>query len=471
MAMTDRPNQRAASRRRTNAIIGAVFLLVVGGVVTVLIVLRNQARRTVACEMFYDGTPQLENGLPIYYQKSPVGEVTDVAKRPVERLQVIAYRPIRAERRGVATLGAGEHAQLLIRMADGTGRPDTLRIRYAGDTVFLDVGGRELARILTGTALDPLWRLIPAQQHGKTIAVNSLPLGWLDADENARRTGYGLREGQTIGIGDVALIWHAPGLFTRVRGEVNIADLIADGDTLTAPLVGAQASLATGMTISRPGITLTLAPVDTHGDLFVLGPGERRVAELVPDRSTDIAATIDEIGSYLTSSRRAYEPPHNRLERIVEDLNLSVANASAITEDIHDISTDIGGPASGADPARTRIGRSVDVLRKTIDSVRGVIAGFGGVGGKVHLMLDSVNGATLPRVNAIMLDVADAADNANILLQKLTQLSERIRTATLPKAEGAVDQLSPELRDALQEIQVAVHALKQAVGKINGALP
>ncbi len=405
---------------------------------------------------YYEGNPDINTDAAVLFHKEVVGGI-EAIQAGLPCVQLILRRNGDRDWLEAATI----ERDSLLRIGDSA--TGLFLARFTGDTLTLTTQATNRTALAFVHDVDhECWWLAPMD--------SSLHV---ELNRHSMDNRYAkVTSADEIRIGTELIVrWNEPGIYSRVCLYLDIGRIRTLANGRTIPVRTIVATLSTGFALARPGIRLTLPPVASQAQ--PLNPSE--TSELMPEQDIDLYAVLNQVGGYLTDRRKMFAPPHNRAERIVNDINNGLTHADTLiatldTTSLHlkaitaDLSITRGQP-------KTLAGKTIDNIRTVAGDARTTLARITHVVDSLKATIATVNKATLPKVNAAVDDLADAADNLNIALQDLSRLSERLRTSTMPKAEAALDQLGPELRQTLQRVRTALHSLQNAGEAIRDGLP
>ena len=491
-----------------------VVVLLVGGLVA-LWLLRPGTADGVLCEAWFEGAAAVENSTPIMFQKTKIGAVDSVAHEQVA-LQLVIARDGLPARSQTVTLQSGETIQIpeanltlqfhqdslqvstprgaiaTIKQATTTPGKETRWLVMADaaamDGMMLeDKPLRELPNELAGGDQtgppSPLKRgskkemeeAVDSTLQGEGSGVGGLrqpsrtpsPLkrgSKKEMEVKGEKIGVRINDGERLRVGAITIQWNPPAVFTRIFAKIDTAILAESLGGRSGFGPGAGLRLSSNFGLTQP--TLTLEPS------FATSPIATRAAGANPELSVrggfDFEAVANQLTDYAFSRSRINAPPTNRYQRVIFDLNNTLANIDSITADLN---TFAATPEGVKTPPKTRFDFIVHNIQNASDDLDGAVKAMNRAALDIDATVLDVKGTTLPEINQAVREAQAMIERLQITAFELQQVSQRIRTGTLPHLEGDVDEINADVARTTKSIQEATQTLNRLIEDIRRKLP
>ncbi|MEZ4416373.1 MAG: hypothetical protein R3E10_11565 [Gemmatimonadota bacterium] len=290
---------------RLNQLFGLVIVLVaIGAIVWLTVVARARCSDAdLPFVAYVSGIVELRADTRVQFYEQCVGRIAAV-EPGLAALQVSVERPGPLGERQSLTLSARDPVAEV-----GSG---ALTLRYQSPESVVLEGGEER------------WEL---RRSGEGV--------WaVDGPGRAEGVPSGeVRPGTALTFGPVRLQWSDVGRYTRIQGFVDAsafaqvsaaAGLSPEVSRLDAALgVGTAVAVGSSIGIGTSGPPrVRLVPSYSSTQLVAEREGVR---EFSPQEGADVLAFLSDAMDYLSSPAKADAPPQNRYERIIDDLNGSLA--------------------------------------------------------------------------------------------------------------------------------------------------
>lgn len=449
-----------------------VVVLLVGGLVA-LWLLRPGTADGVLCEAWFEGAAAVENSTPIMFQKTKIGAVDSVAHEQVA-LQLVIARDGLPARSQTVTLQSGEtiqipEANLTLQFHQDSLQVSTPRGAIATIKQATTTPGKETrwlvmadAAAMDGMMLEdkPL-RELPNELAGGDQTGPPSPL---KRGSKKEKVGIRINDGERLRVGAITIQWNPPAVFTRIFAKIDTAILAESLGGRSGFGPGAGLRLSSNFGLTQP--TLTLEPS------FATSPIATRAAGANPELSVrggfDFEAVANQLTDYAFSRSRINAPPTNRYQRVIFDLNNTLANIDSITADLN---TFAATPEGVKTPPKTRFDFIVHNIQNASDDLDGAVKAMNRAALDIDATVLDVKGTTLPEINQAVREAQAMIERLQITAFELQQVSQRIRTGTLPHLEGDVDEINADVARTTKSIQEATQTLNRLIEDIRRKLP
>lgn len=454
--MNESEQKTREERNKRRAIIFLVAVAVIGA--GIFLYLHFTRPKPLHVRAYYRGNVDINMDAKVFFRKDKIGDIVDIqaGRRSVH---LLVRRPGVEDRDESLTLEEDYHGRIIDQSLND------LLVVHTRDRVTITSGDSSLNCSMMRLPEQSAWVFILEKSRPGTVEFNGYPI--------EQPICAPLPSGYPIRIGNVVLQWDEPGIYTRVEFAVDTLNFFKEARLTRSTLSTTIATLSTGFALARPGIRLTLAP-DDGLDASLVDRTEMQM-ELVPGQDIDIYATLNQIGGYLTDRRYMYSPPHNRVERIVEDVNMTLEKARGgvdtlmtrggrIAADVDRVTADasyyLSSPAALRQPPRTRLDSIVADVNAIGITVRNLSNRVQGVVNNLGKTVESVNDTTLPRINSAAYDISETLFQLDKTLREIRVLAGRLQSETIPVAEGEIGRTSTEARALLREIESTTRELE-----------
>jgi hypothetical protein len=445
-----------SERKQRNRTLGWIALGIFALIIVVLAVIYLCGRGApLPITVYYEGNPDINDNAVVLFRKEVVGKI-DSIRAGLHCLQLVVRRYGDEDWQESATLELDSGR----RVGDSTtGR---YLVRYERDLVTIvptNAGGN--APPLVTITYDPkvaTWSMAVDHAYhagpGDTVTldekrIDASPIILVASDE--------------IGVGNgLRIRWNEPAIHACVFMTVDTARIRKLAHLGTLPITATVATLSTGFALARPGIRLTLPPIDANGSLVEYG-----IPEMMQKQDFDLYAVLDEVGGYLTDRRKIFAPPHNRVERVVSNVNNGLRNLDSIVTAIDGITSDASRYLSSPAALRARPGTRLDSLVADLNALKGIIAAARNdisiFGGKAGRAVDNIDRTTVPRVNSALDSLNSTMRQIDTLAARFDQLTITIRDTTLYRAEGSLKSVADDVNGMRDEVRRLVRSLNTLV--------
>ena len=292
----------------------------------------------------------------------------------------------------------------------------------------------------------------------------SRPPSPLKRGSKKEKVGIRINDGERLRVGAITIQWNPPAVFTRIFAKIDTAILAESLGGRSGFGPGAGLRLSSNFGLTQP--TLTLEPS------FATSPIATRAAGANPELSVrggfDFEAVANQLTDYAFSRSRINAPPTNRYQRVIFDLNNTLANIDSITADLN---TFAATPEGVKTPPKTRFDFIVHNIQNASDDLDGAVKAMNRAALDIDATVLDVKGTTLPEINQAVREAQAMIERLQITAFELQQVSQRIRTGTLPHLEGDVDEINADVTRTTKSIQEATQTLNRLIEDIRRKLP
>ncbi|MBX7216929.1 MAG: hypothetical protein K1X90_08135 [Candidatus Kapabacteria bacterium] len=445
-----------------------VVLLLVGGAVAAWL-LNRTTYHGVRCEAWFEGVAGVDRNAPIMFHRAKIGFVDSVVYDQVG-LQLVIRRnglPLRSQ---TITLQSGQVAEII--SAKITLRFDGSALAVATPTSTFHVEPMEslfpekTQWLITGaTAGD-----VATDSPHNAILLEGEPLAKLPRDSSWKgKVGVRIKEGERLGVGQFTIQWNPPAVFTRVVAAVDTAILAEQLGGRSGFGVGAGLRLSSNFGITQP--TLAIEPSFAQAPIVAKQWGQAR-GDSTPELSAiggfDLEAVASNLTDYAFSRSRINSPPANRYERVLFDLNNTLANIDSITDEFNTFAATPEGVQSAP---RTRLDFIIHNIQDASDDLTKTLKDVSTMARDVDTAAIDLKKTTIPQINRTLLDAQAAIERIQLAVFELQQLSQRIRTGTLPHLENDVDEVNADVTRISKAVEEAERSLHRLINDIRRKLP
>lgn len=435
-----------------------VLLLLLGGVVAAWLLGRS-ASDGIPSQAWFQGTAAVDNSTPIMFHKAKIGTVDSVVHEQVG-LQLVIARDGLPARSQTVTLQPGDSAHI----------PEanlTLGFRQNSLTVSTTIQLARIEQSASTPGQEGRWLMIPNPQATDTIMLEDQPLGSLPKEAlwpSGEKVGIRITQGERLRVGKFTIQWSPPGVFTRVIALVDTALLTEALGGRSGFGPGAGLRLSSNFGLTQP--TLTIEPS------FATSPIAHAPNPAIPEFSVrggfDIEAIANQITDYAFSRSRIASPPTNRYQRVIFDLNNTLANIDSITADLN---TFAATPEGVKAAPTTRMDVIVHNIQGASNDLGKAISSINTAAKDIDATVVDVKQTTLPEINRAVLDAKALIERLEITGSELQQLLQKIRTGTLPHLEGDLDEVNADVTRTAKSIQESARSLNRLIEDIRRKLP
>ncbi len=285
-----------------------------------------------------------------------------------------------------------------------------------------------------------------------------------EMEVKGEKIGVRINDGERLRVGAITIQWNPPAVFTRIFAKIDTAILAESLGGRSGFGPGAGLRLSSNFGLTQP--TLTLEPS------FATSPIATRAAGANPELSVrggfDFEAVANQLTDYAFSRSRINAPPTNRYQRVIFDLNNTLANIDSITADLN---TFAATPEGVKTPPKTRFDFIVHNIQNASDDLDGAVKAMNRAALDIDATVLDVKGTTLPEINQAVREAQAMIERLQITAFELQQVSQRIRTGTLPHLEGDVDEINADVARTTKSIQEATQTLNRLIEDIRRKLP
>ncbi|MEZ4425840.1 MAG: hypothetical protein R3E98_20765 [Gemmatimonadota bacterium] len=453
---------------RLNQLIGLVIVVgALGAIAWLTVVARSRcADPDLAFVAYVPGLVELRADTRVQFYEQCVGRVTRVAPG-VPALQVSVERTGALAERSVVTVSERD-PEAEIGGAFTLGFVDATRMTL----------GSGAERWTLTRAPDGLWALDGPPRT------------------DVEPGGAAVRPGTVFSFGDLHLEWSDVARYTRVEGTLDASAFarVAANVGLAPDLARLEAALGVGTAVSvgsSIGIgtsgppRVRLVPSWTPATLVAERTGAR---EFSPESGADVLAFLGQAVDYLSSPAKADAPPVNRYERMIDDLNGSLAEMRGTVSGVRRLADTLGAAADrGPDQLAGRLvlgERQLATIESALTHIDSVLTT---VEGRMNadpdtpplqaLLLDREQSESLDRTIANVRDLSDelrdgsktvftriAGDRHGIRFDSILVRTERLSG----RANEMIDQMETSGGSAVRGAKIygVVTALAQALSTI-----
>lgn len=441
-----------------------VVLLLIGGVIAAWF-LRPSITDGILCEVWFEGVASVDNSTPIMFHKTKIGSVDSVTHEQV-RLQLVIARDGLPARSQTVTLQSGGSTQI---------SEANLTLYFHQDSLLVSTptATATITQARNTPGKEGRWLIIPDSVAMDTMMLEDQPLRELPKDSawGNQKVGIRINEGERLRVGAFTIQWSPPAVFTRIVVKIDTAIFTESLGGRSGFGPGAGLRLSSNFGLTQP--TLTIEPS------FATSPIATKAGAAIPELSVrggfDIEAIANQITDYVFSRSRINTPPTNRYQRVIFDLNNSLANIDTLTANINSITADLNTFAATPEgvkaPPKTRMDFIVHNLQDASDDLDETLKEVKTVAKDIDAAAIDLQGTTLPQFNRTLLDARALIERLQITASELQQLSQRLRTGTLPHLEGDVDEINADVNRTAQTVKEAERALNRLIEDIRRKLP
>lgn len=447
-------------RKQRNKVLGWVALALAAlGVLVFVLSNACRSRPPLRVAVYYEGNPDINNKAAVLFRKEVVGEI-DSIHAGLPCLHLVVRRADNEDWQESATV----ELDSVRRVGDNATRRYVIGYRREAVTIASAADtARHLVTIERGAGT-ATWFMRVDTRRG--TATGSEPEA-VTLNEKPADTGRAaITASDEIGIGNgLRIRWAEPAIHACVFMHLDTARINALANLRTVPITATLATLSTGFALARPGVRLTLPPVGAGGSLV-----HYAIPEMMTGQDFDLYAVLNDVGGYLTDKRRMFSPPHNRIERAVNDANNGLDNLDSIVAAVKAVTSEAGdyltSPAALRARPRNRIDSLIadlNALRGIVDAARNDISTFSGKAGHA---VENIDRTTVPSLNNALEGVASATKQVNILSERLGALSTTLKDTTLYRVEGSLKSVADDVDGVRDEVRRLVHSLNMLLIKL-----